>query len=969
MRLSREFIQLPLRFDVQRLRDEVAAFDEADWRPHPEGHPGNWALPLIAAGGDPTNDTVKGPMAPTPHLGQCEYIRQVLASFQSVLGRTRLMRLDEEAEATPHVDSNYYWLQRVRIHVPVVTRPEVEFLCDEASVHMAPGECWIFDTYRRHNVLNRTGERRIHLVADTVGSAAFWELVRRAESTGNGAKPVEPDLLEHRPGEAAGLEFERSNFPVVMSPWEQRTLMDDLLGELARSADGSPDAEAIRGAVERFMRDWLDTWAQHGPGEAGWPAYRQLLDRLKGAVKPLEGTLELPNGLDAVSAVNATLVAPGLNPDLAGTAPAAGPRTQPRTVQRPQRKRRFERPIIIVAPPRSGTSMLFETLAESPSVWTVGGESHAVIEDMAELRPQTRDYESNRLTADDAQPAVARALRQRFWARVRDRDGHKPGSNAAGLRLLEKTPKNALRVPFLNAAFPDAVFVYLYRDPRESLASMIEAWESERFVTYSELPDWPGPPWSLLLVPGWRELAGAELAEIVTEQWTRTTEVLLDDLERLPPGRWCATDYRSLVDDPQTEIERICGFVGIEWDRELKAPLPLARHTVTPPDPEKWKTRRPQLKAMLPRTEELAERGRDWLAKTPDTRPRIPDPPGLTSPLRSIHTKDFSAILDRLESSLLVSTYRGDQLVCLRTRRDAVNTHFRGFDRPMGIAANGDRLALATAAEVWDFRDPPDLAPQIPPEGAHDACYVPCNRHRTGDVDIHEIAYAEGELWVVATAFSCLATIDATHSIVPRWIPSFVSGLEPDDRCHLNGLAVVDDRVRFVTALGETDTADGWRPGRATGGCLIDVESSESVLRGLSLPHSPRWHDGRLWFLESGQGSLCVADLEQGGYETVARLPGFTRGLALAGSLAFVGVSRLRKSEDASRLPLEDRLDRQSCGVWVVNLETGKVDALLRFEELVQEVFEVTLLEGVRYPEVAETDSDAANYAFVLPTA
>src|SRR3954451_16952538 len=147
----------------------------------------------------------------------------------------------------------------------------------------------------------------------------------------------------------------------------------------------------------------------------------------------------------------------------------------------------------------------------------------------------------------------------------------------------------------------------------------------------------------------------------------------------------------------------------------------------------------------------------------------------------------------------------------------------------------------------------PAAAANIERAGSHDACFLPRNRHVTGDIAVHELAFAGGELWVVTTAFSCLATLDAEHSSGPRWTPPFISSLAPEDRCHLNGMAVVDDRVAFVTALGRSDTPAGWRDGKAAGGVLIDVASKEVAVAGLSMPHSPRWHDGRLWLLESGR--------------------------------------------------------------------------------------------------------------------
>ena len=201
-------------------------------------------------------------------------------------------------------------------------------------------------------------------------------------------------------------------------------------------------------------------------------------------------------------------------------------------------------PVFIVCPPRSGSSLLFETLQRSPSLATIGGESHEVIEGIAALAPANHDWSSNRLDADDATDGVVAHLKERFAIRLRDRDGHEVHGP---WRLLEKTPKNALRIPFLAAAFPDVKFVYLYRDPRETVSSMLDVWRSERFITYPNLPGWSGPPWSLLLTPGWGELRDRPLAEIVSRQWAASVERLLDDLEALAPiaGAWRRTTRSS----------------------------------------------------------------------------------------------------------------------------------------------------------------------------------------------------------------------------------------------------------------------------------------------------------------------------------------------------------------------------------------------------------------------------------------
>jgi uncharacterized protein (TIGR03032 family) len=287
----------------------------------------------------------------------------------------------------------------------------------------------------------------------------------------------------------------------------------------------------------------------------------------------------------------------------------------------------------------------------------------------------------------------------------------------------------------------------------------------------------------------------------------------------------------------------------------------------------------------------------------------------------------------------------------------------------LALADGGARLALGTTLQVWEFRDVPAVARRLEPAGRHDACFLPRSSHVTGNVLIHEMAYVSGgQLWFANTRFSCLATLDPEASFVPRWRPPFVSALEPSDRCHLNGLAMVDGKPKYVTALGETDAPAGWRPNKARGGVVLDVESGEVLCRGLSMPHSPRWHGGRLWVCESGAGSLGYVDRDRGRYEAVAAVPGFTRGLDCAGDLAFVGLSQVRESAVFSGLPLTERLApaERTCGVCVVDLRRGEVVALLRFTSGVQEVFAVALLPR-RFPDLINDDQELLESSFVVP--
>ena len=618
--------------------------------------------------------------------------------------------------------------------------------------------------------------------------------------------------------------------------------------------------------------------------------------------------------------------------------------------------------MFVVAAPFSGDSLLSEALARASGVWRSHTAHGTFVDAVDGVHPSARGWESHRLSAEDA-PALAEAARHCLNATLIDQEGLPPGPDARPSCALADGARLALRVPFLAAAFPDARFVLTFREPAESTAVMLEAWRSGRYVTCPDLPGWDGPPWSLPLIPGWRERRGRRLEEIVVAQWATITELALGDLEALAPARWAVSDVAALLEDPRGELLRLCAFLEIPYDQALLTPIEAARRArgLTPPAPTA------ELLAELPGTAAAAARARDLLAAPAEPSARISGSGSATSPFHSVSTPSFTHLLARLRSSLLISTYQSGKLICARDREGLLNTHFRDFDKPMGIAVAPGRFALATRTEIWDFRDMPEVAPKLDPPGRHDACFLPRNRHTTGDALTHELAFAGGELWAVATAFSCLATLDPNHSFVPRWKPAFITGLSRTDRCHLNGVAVRDGRVAYVTALGQNDAPGGWRRGKASGGCLIETASSEVVCAGLSMPHSPRWHDDRLWLLESGRGELVTVDPATGARETVIELPGFTRGLAFAGNLAFVGLSQIRESSTFGDLPLTQRLQERVCGVWAVDIRRGRIAGFLRFEDYVQEVFDVAVLPGVRFPEIAEPGSTATSTSFVLP--
>ena len=330
-------------------------------------------------------------------------------------------------------------------------------------------------------------------------------------------------------------------------------------------------------------------------------------------------------------------------------------------------------------------------------------------------------------------------------------------------------------------------------------------------------------------------------------------------------------------------------------------------------------------------------------------------------------TDSFVALLNELGASLLVTTYQANKLLVVRAHQGGLSTLVRTFDQPMGVAVDARQLTVGTRKEVWILRNAPDIASRVEPAGVHDACFLPRSCHVTGDIRVHEVAWIGAELWLVNTRFSCLCTVHPDYSFVPRWRPPFITALAAEDRCHLNGMTVIDGQPKYVTALGDTDTANGWRANKPHGGCLIDVPTGAFVARGLSMPHSPRWHNGRLWVLQSGTGQLAQVDPATGSTQAVAELPGFTRGLALAGPYAFVGLSKIRETSAMDGVPLAERRHELKCGVAAIDLRSGQVTGLLEFQTAVEEIFDVQLLPGVRFPEVIGFQKDTVQHTFIIP--
>lgn len=303
--------------------------------------------------------------------------------------------------------------------------------------------------------------------------------------------------------------------------------------------------------------------------------------------------------------------------------------------------------------------------------------------------------------------------------------------------------------------------------------------------------------------------------------------------------------------------------------------------------------------------------------------------------------------------SLAFTTYQAGKLFLIGLQPDGRLSIFeRTFNRCMGLWADGQTLWMSSLYQLWRMEN---ILPASEGYQGYDRVYVPQVGYTTGDIDIHDVAVdSEGNPVFAATLFGCLATVSERFSFKPLWKPDFLSKLAAEDRCHLNGLAMRDGKPAYVTAVSRSDVADGWRDRRKDGGIVVDVENNEIVLEGLSMPHSPRWHNGRLWLSNAGTGEFGYADLDAGKFVPIAFCPGFLRGASFTGDYAIVGLSMPRENRTFSGLPLDDRLKKADtdarCALQVIDLKSGDIVHWLRIEGVVEELYDVSVLPGVQRP-------------------
>jgi uncharacterized protein (TIGR03032 family) len=337
-------------------------------------------------------------------------------------------------------------------------------------------------------------------------------------------------------------------------------------------------------------------------------------------------------------------------------------------------------------------------------------------------------------------------------------------------------------------------------------------------------------------------------------------------------------------------------------------------------------------------------------------------------PFSCTYSPEIPALLQNLNCTLVISTYQAGKVIFISAKESGGLIQLpRTFKKPMGIAVDGKNLAIAAQDEVFILSNADRMAANYPAQvNTYDALYFTRAVYYTGEIDIHDLHWADKKLWSVNTRFSCLAVLDHTFSFIPKWKPFFVTKVLPNDQCHLNGVAFEGPAPRYVTALGKSDIEKGWKSLSLNSGILMDVAKNTILCDNLQMPHSPRIFDGRLFVLESASGKLLEVDRVTGNRSEVVALNGFARGMEKIGDYLFIGLSNLRTSSSAfNTLPIANK--SLFCGVVAVHLPSGTIAGHIKYENSVNEIFDVRILPNTKRPNLLTPAKPENRMAITTP--
>jgi len=328
------------------------------------------------------------------------------------------------------------------------------------------------------------------------------------------------------------------------------------------------------------------------------------------------------------------------------------------------------------------------------------------------------------------------------------------------------------------------------------------------------------------------------------------------------------------------------------------------------------------------------------------------------------YSQNIVEFLKQTNLTILLSTYQTNKIMIIGQENDQFDLRYKNFPRPMGMCTKDGKIYAGLGHGIYQFANYNGVAQKLEGGNKFDACYMPQNIHFTADIDIHEMEYCQDELYFINTKFSCLCVKEPNSSFKPIWKPPFISLLQPVDKCHLNGFCTRDNEPRYVTALGHTDEPLGWRANKANGGLLMDIKTNEILVEGLSMPHSPRWHQNKLYLLESGNGAISYFDFKTKKVVQIATVPGFTRGLDIVGDFAFIGVSKVRESATFSGLEIT-KLPKRVSGMWIVNIKTGDIVSFVEFTSGLDEVFAISVLPHKKM-EMFDFDNEHSKANYII---
>ncbi|MEO1263738.1 MAG: TIGR03032 family protein [Bacteroidota bacterium] len=340
------------------------------------------------------------------------------------------------------------------------------------------------------------------------------------------------------------------------------------------------------------------------------------------------------------------------------------------------------------------------------------------------------------------------------------------------------------------------------------------------------------------------------------------------------------------------------------------------------------------------------------------------------APFSCSYTPNVPELLTRLNCSLAVSTYQAGKVILLSPKNeDKLIQLPRTFNKAMGIALDGDKMAVACRDEVIVLKNSKGLAQYYPKKpNVYDALFMPRLTYHTGALDVHDLDWGNDGLYAVNTSFSCIIKIDDEYSFTPCWKPPFISKIVSEDRCHLNGMCMKDGQPKYVSAFSQGDTYQSWREVVTTGGILMDAKTNELIAENLPMPHSPRLFDGELYVLFSATGELAKIDTKTGDRQIVTELNGFVRGLCKKGEYVFVGLSRLRKNSSTfAKLDIADK--SLQAGIAIIHLPTGALAGEIKYQMSVDEIYDVQVLPGMLRPGILNTMTEDYKLGLSTPEA